>query len=154
MNEEINAWAKLDSKHSSNSTQINSLPRKILNRRYRKLSELIEEGEYFSEEQIKLRHPALHYLYIGRYLREGGEVPTSFYQLLMTQQSNQEGLERIQDIVNKYPSLYEDLKEVERELSGKELEDSEDELIVLMHHRFLAGLDHHFINYNDIDQNE
>lgn len=47
-----------------------NLPLKIQNRRYKKLQELIEEGDFFSEESIIRREPILYYLYIGRYLRE------------------------------------------------------------------------------------
>ena len=39
-------------------------------------------------------------------------------------------------------------------MKGVELDDAEDELIVLMHHRFLSGLDTDFVDYNKIDFNE
>ena len=53
----------------------------IRNRRYKKLQELINEGEYFSESSIKMRHPLLFHMYIGRYERNGDFKPNS---LMMT----------------------------------------------------------------------
>ena len=40
-----------------------------MNRRYKKLQELIDKEEYFSEEAIKLREPLLYYLYCGQYMQ-------------------------------------------------------------------------------------
>ena len=42
---------------------------KIRNRRFKKLEELIEKGDYFSETNIKMRHPLIYDLYIGRFER-------------------------------------------------------------------------------------
>jgi hypothetical protein len=41
----------------------------IKNRRFKKLQELIEQGEYFSEEQIKKRDPLMYHMYVGRFQR-------------------------------------------------------------------------------------
>ena len=35
----------------------------------------MEEGEYFSEEQIKMRQPLLYHMYIGRFRRNGESRP-------------------------------------------------------------------------------
>lgn len=42
----------------------------------------------------------------------------------------------------------------EKILTSEQQEENEDELIVLMHERFLAGRDHAFIDYEEIDNNE
>lgn len=42
----------------------------------------------------------------------------------------------------------------ESEISVEELAENEDELIRIMHYNFLLGLDHQFINYSLIDNNE
>ena len=40
-----------------------------------KLQELIQEGEYFGEDQIKMRHPLVYQMYIGRFQRNGDFKP-------------------------------------------------------------------------------
>lgn len=35
------------------------------------MQELIEEGEYFSEEAIKIRDPLMYHMYVGRFERNG-----------------------------------------------------------------------------------
>ena len=52
------------------------------------------------------------------------------------------------------PDIYKFIKDSNRKLEGAELEDAEDELIVLMHQRFLAGLDCKFVDYETIDNAE
>jgi hypothetical protein len=42
----------------------------------------------------------------------------------------------------------------EKELTLEKLENHEDELIQLMHEKFLAGYDQGFIDYHEIDDNE
>ncbi|XP_006901015.1 PREDICTED: coiled-coil domain-containing protein 97 [Elephantulus edwardii] len=45
-------------------------PRTLRNRRYAALRELIQGGEYFSDEQMRFRAPLLYEQYIGRYLTQ------------------------------------------------------------------------------------
>ena len=40
------------------------------------------------------------------------------------------------------------------EIEGAELEDNEDELIRIMHERFMQGLDGNFVDYAAIDRDE
>ena len=37
------------------------------NRRFAKLNLLMEDDDYFEEEMVKLRHPLLFHMYVGRY---------------------------------------------------------------------------------------
>ena len=60
---------------------------------------------------------------------------------------------KIKEFVRNNPEMKEHLESVAVQLRGEELEDTEDELIVLMHHRFMAGLDSEFIDYSKIDEN-
>ena len=90
----------------------------VKNRRYKKLQEvrifffflkinskqLIDSGEYFSEERIKFRdvitliiasntnrkQPVLYFLYIGRYKRDGIPENCTFFDLLTQQMMNKE----------------------------------------------------------------
>ena len=116
--------------------------------------QLIEAGEYFSEESIKQRAPLLHYLYIGRFVRSGGNAPDTFYDILLNQLQSYESDREVAELLEANPLLKPHLKTVDKELSKEEQEESEDELIVLMHHRFLAGMDGEFIDYSFIDANE
>lgn len=51
------------------------------NRRYNYLMTTLIQSEYFYEEAIKMRHPLLHYMYIGRYLNDGlGSQQSSIMQ--------------------------------------------------------------------------
>ncbi|XP_007941331.1 coiled-coil domain-containing protein 97 [Orycteropus afer afer] len=45
-------------------------PRALRNRRYAALRELIQGGEYFSDEQMRFRAPLLYEQYIGQYLTQ------------------------------------------------------------------------------------
>ena len=62
--------------------------------------------------------------------------------------------EKVEAFVQSNPDFAKSLEEKDKTLSGVDLEDAEDELIVLMHHRFLQGLDKEFIDYEAIDLNE
>ncbi|XP_016064724.1 PREDICTED: coiled-coil domain-containing protein 97 [Miniopterus natalensis] len=47
-----------------------TLRTRLRNRRYAALRELIQEGEYFSDEQMRFRAPLLYEQYIGQYLTQ------------------------------------------------------------------------------------
>ena len=53
------------------------MDKKVRNRRYKKLQELIEDSDYFSEENIKMRDPLLYHMYIGRFQRNQDANPGS-----------------------------------------------------------------------------
>lgn len=93
-------------------------------------------------------------MYLGRYFRDGPAPSKTFYELLQSQQLKSEHKDRLQDIVNLDPEIYEHVKESKKILKGEELEDAEDELIILMHQRFLAGMDTKYVNYEQIDIDE
>jgi Coiled-coil domain containing protein (DUF2052) len=41
------------------------------NRRYTYLMKELINSEYFEEDEIKMRHPLLYHMYVGRYIRDG-----------------------------------------------------------------------------------
>lgn len=133
----------------------NQVSMKIMNRRYKKLQELIDDGDYFSEENIIRREPALYQLYIGKYIKEPGPAG-NFDMNDFLQESAKKGelKEKILKFIEDNPWYSDSLNDSEKVLGGLELEDAEDELIVLMHHRFMSGMDTEFINYEEIDYNE
>ena len=93
-------------------------------------------------------------MYIGRYLRSGSDVPNSFSELLLNQMQSSQSSVELQDLVKANPGLLTHLEHIDKELTKEEQSENEDELIVLMHHRFLSGQDKDFIDYNLIDNNE
>jgi hypothetical protein len=137
-------------------SQCSKVPRLVLNRRSKKLQQLIEEGEYFAEEYIKMRDPILYYVYVGKFVRHGKDLAPKDLQLsemLFNQVDNMEWEKvLIQALKNTKYAIDIDPMEQE-EIPVEELEDNEDELIRLMHERFLAGLDDKFIDYKEIDDN-
>ena len=44
------------------------------NRRYMKLTLLIEGEEYFEEEMVKIRSPLLYHMYVGRFSNRNADV--------------------------------------------------------------------------------
>lgn len=115
---------------------------------------MITEGEYFSEEAIKQRQPIIYHIYLGRYLRAGADTPNSFYELLLNQALSNQTTEEIEFMKDKYPDLAKHLEYSDTLLSEEEQSENEDELIVLMHQKFLAGEDTKYINYEEVDNNE
>ncbi|KRX02687.1 hypothetical protein PPERSA_01804 [Pseudocohnilembus persalinus] len=138
-----------------------SIPVKILNRRHKKLQQLIEEDKFFSEEEIKLREPLLYFLYCGQYTRNNELLDdTQGLQcgmLTFLMQRNVE--EEYQKILKK---KYEKLKNKldfpqlnsNQDIDQDEIEDNQDELIRLLHDRFICGLETEHFNYEFIDNNE
>jgi hypothetical protein len=76
-----------------------------MNRRYKKLQELIEEGEYFSEESIIRRQPAMYYLYIGKYTKEPGPLREGFNMNDFLQDSAKKGelKAKVEQFVKEHP---------------------------------------------------
>ncbi|KAM3133166.1 Coiled-coil domain-containing protein 97 [Paramecium bursaria] len=128
-----------------------------LNRRYKKLQELIDGDDYFSEERIRMRDPLLYFLYVGQYKRNGNQKAPLMPALseILTQQAQRSDYE--QKLQQKYQNLsqYHDFPDLlsEQEINEEELEENTDELIRLMHQRFLNGDDQKEINYDLVDNN-
>lgn len=74
--------------------------------------------------------------------------------MLLNQLQSYESDRQVAELLEANPILKPHLKTVDKELSKEEQEENEDELIILMHHRFLAGMDCEFVDYSLIDTNE
>jgi hypothetical protein len=62
-------------KFNHNARQsLKKIPKLVKNRRFKRLQELIEDPEYFSENDIRRRAPILYHMYVGRFIR-GGNNP-------------------------------------------------------------------------------
>ncbi|KAI1884601.1 hypothetical protein AGOR_G00228070 [Albula goreensis] len=144
---------------------------RVRNHRYAALRALQQEGQYFSEEQMRVRDPLLYEQYIGQYLSEEELVkrseeamaagPGGLADLLMN--SYQEKL--IQQQLQKQQDREDGAKEEseEEDEGGEEEEDRwepsaeekallREEFVSQMHQRFLDGKDKDF-NYSEVDEN-
>ncbi|KAL4512546.1 hypothetical protein ABPG72_020383 [Tetrahymena utriculariae] len=134
------------------------IPAQILNRRYKKLQQLIEEDDFFSEEAIKMRQPLLYYLYCGQYLKKQAEnfSELSFAQFLEEIMMKEEYRQQLEDEYN--ASQEKDLLPkrmiYDQIISEQEQEDYEDELITFMHNQFLIGEEKDYFDYDEIDNDE
>jgi Coiled-coil domain containing protein (DUF2052) len=116
---------------------------------------LIDEGDYFSEEEVRRRSPILYQLYVGRYKRYSPDPDATtgdeLSKLLMERLSKTQAVEELDAALERTPNLRSQVENTEKELTQTELSDNIDELLVLMHQRFLAGQDHEFFDYKTLD---
>jgi hypothetical protein len=138
----------------------------ILNRRYKKLEELLKsDSDYFEAEEIKVRAPLLYNLYIGRFKKNEGSNLMDFQSLsatlfhLMDLSEDRRTLEVAfekykADAGEDYFSNAREEEELEEEqLTPLQMEENEDELLRIMHKRFLHGDDWQFFDYSQVDHN-
>lgn len=112
----------------------------VLNRRKRKLDEMLERGdEYFSEESIRERDPIMYGMYIG-----SKECTSKFSTFLFSQMDREMCKGRLDE--------EEEINFYVRDVYSNSRE--EDELIRLMSIRFLMGEDEKYFNYGEVDNNE
>ncbi|XP_035510584.1 coiled-coil domain-containing protein 97 [Morone saxatilis] len=153
---------------------------RVRNQRYAALRALQREGQYFSEEQMRMREPLLYEQYIGQYLTDEEVLERS--QEAMQDDAQGEpgggtgGLAHL--LLNSYQErLIQNRlqEEQDREEGAREEEEDEDddddtvrqqegeptpeekallreEFISQMHQRFLDGKDKDF-NYSEVDEN-
>ncbi|KAL6103254.1 ccdc97 [Pungitius sinensis] len=154
---------------------------RVRNQRYAALRALQREGEYFSEEQMRIREPLLYEQYIGQYLTDEEVLERSQEAMQGDAQGGPGapaggagGLAHL--LLNSYQErLIQNRlqEEQEREDGAREEEDEDDghtvqqkqwaptpeekallreEFISQMHQRFLDGKDKDF-NYSEVDEN-
>ncbi|XP_030075450.1 coiled-coil domain-containing protein 97 isoform X2 [Microcaecilia unicolor] len=142
---------------------------RLRNRRYAVLQQLIQDGDYFSDEQMRSRDPLLYEHYVGQYLTEeeagtlsGGAMSGQccLSDLLMNsfqEQVLQRRLHMQQEQEDACMEEEDEEEEVQPELEDW-VPDSEEkallreELVTQMHQRFLDGRDRDF-DYSEVDDN-
>ncbi|XP_008046167.1 coiled-coil domain-containing protein 97 [Carlito syrichta] len=154
-----------------------TLRTRLRNRRYAALRELIQGGEYFSDEQMRFRAPLLYEQYIGQYLTQEelsartpahlGTPACPLSDLLLQSYQERELQQRLLQQQEEEEACLEEEEEEEDsdeedQRSGKDSEawvpDSEERLILReeftsrMHQRFLDGKDGDF-DYSMVDDN-
>ncbi|XP_013862402.1 coiled-coil domain-containing protein 97 [Austrofundulus limnaeus] len=155
---------------------------RVRNQRYAALRALQDEGQYFSEEQMRMREPLLYEQYIGQYLTDeevlersqeamlggaeegsGGGTAGLAHLLLNSYQERliQSRLQREQEREDAAQEEEEDEEEEDDavRVQQKEWEPTTEEKALLreefisqMHQRFLDGRDKDF-NYSEVDNN-
>uniref|UniRef100_A0A7N8XZU9 Coiled-coil domain containing 97 n=1 Tax=Mastacembelus armatus TaxID=205130 RepID=A0A7N8XZU9_9TELE len=138
---------------------------RIRNQRYAALRALQKEGQYFSEEQMRVREPLLYEQYIGQYLTDE-EVIFQFrsystglahlllnsYQERLIQNRLQEEQEREEGAQEEDEDEEEGVQLNEWAPTAQEKALLREEFISQMHRRFLDGKDKDF-NYSEVDEN-
>ncbi|XP_039543776.1 coiled-coil domain-containing protein 97 isoform X2 [Pimephales promelas] len=143
---------------------------RIRNHRYAALRALQKEGQYFSEEQMRVRDPLLYEQYIGQYLSEedilqrseaamrnngpGGlaDLLINSYQEKLIQNRLEEQEEREQCAVEESDEEEcEEPRPAEWEPTTEEKAMLREEFLSQMHQRFLDGKDD--FNYSEVDGN-
>lgn len=152
---------------------------RVRNQRYAALRALQREGQYFSEEQMRVREPLLYEQYIGQYLSDeevlersqeamqggvggpGGGAGGLADLLLNSYQEKliQSRLQEEQDQEDGAQEEDEEERDEEGQRRGEEWEPTPEEKALLraefisqMHQRFLDGKDRDF-NYSEVDEN-
>ncbi|KAK2833717.1 hypothetical protein Q5P01_017606 [Channa striata] len=152
---------------------------RVRNQRYAALRHLQKEGQYFSEEQMRMREPLLYEQYIGQYLTDeellersqeamldgaqsgpgeqtGGlaHLLLNSYQERLIQNRLQEEQEREEGAQEEEEDDDDDdgVQQKEWEPSAEEKSMLREEFISQMHQRFLDGKDKDF-NYSEVDEN-
>ncbi|KRY34233.1 Glutaminyl-peptide cyclotransferase, partial [Trichinella spiralis] len=138
---------------------------RIKNRRFSKLKQLISEGTYFSDREMRQRDPWLYYHMIGRFLTEN-ESKALFYSqnsqykfsdLLLdfhdNKKVNDERVKR-ENSYRKEPKKFfsYETKKTETTISEEEKERLRKEFVIIMHESFLEGRDKEF-DYSEVDEN-
>ncbi|XP_069500503.1 coiled-coil domain-containing protein 97 isoform X2 [Ambystoma mexicanum] len=145
---------------------------RVRNKRYAALQELIKGGDYFSDEQMRLRDPLMYEHYVGQYLTEEEIMfinskemaeATCLSKVILNsfdEQSLQRRLHRQQE--QEDACMEEEEEEDEEELTRAEEEDwvpdgdekamLREEFVSRMHQCFLDGKDRDF-DYSEVDDN-
>ncbi|KRZ77144.1 Glutaminyl-peptide cyclotransferase-like protein [Trichinella papuae] len=138
---------------------------RIKNRRFSKLKQLISEGTYFSDREMRQRDPWLYYHMIGRHLTENESKALfhsqnsqyKFSDLLLDFHDNKMVNDERVKMENSYRKeakkffSYE-TKKTETTISEEEKERLRKEFVTIMHESFLEGRDKEF-DYSEVDEN-
>ncbi|XP_076865266.1 coiled-coil domain-containing protein 97 [Brachyhypopomus gauderio] len=145
---------------------------RVRNQRYAALRALQKEGEYFSEEQMRMREPLLYEQYIGQYLSEEDilqraelamqQGPVGLADLLINSYQEKQLQQRLQEEQDREQCAEEEddedegghgkSRQPEWEPTAEEKAMLREEFLTQMHQHFLDGKDKDF-NYSEVDGN-
>ncbi|PRP86760.1 coiled-coil domain containing 97-like [Planoprotostelium fungivorum] len=160
-------------RQTQNSRQ--NLPVLSRNRRFEYMNRLVQNGSYFSEEEMEARQPYIFHQYVGQYRKRDTKFKSEekLYERLLRNYDVCDINERVEkdrerDAVIEEDSSSEEEKEMSEGDDGKEeasddvddpMSDEEqrqggeqmEELLQIMKRYFLDGRDSAFVDYNKID---
>ncbi|XP_060071957.1 coiled-coil domain-containing protein 97-like [Ylistrum balloti] len=161
---EIQFYLKQIKKERSTTYSAN----RVKNRRYKAMKQLIERGEYFSEDSMKHRDPYLYEQLIGQYLTDEevqGQVDKSdlrFSTILLKHMDQLEENEVFKLQKDTEDSQFEEededsdeeeeMEKEEEEISDEKKLELREEMYRIMQERFLSGQEHQF-DYSEVDNN-
>ncbi|XP_056394310.1 coiled-coil domain-containing protein 97 [Hyla sarda] len=144
---------------------------RVRNKRYAALQQLITDGEYFSDEQMRARDPLMYEHYVGQYQSEEEIMSqnsrdmaqaSSLSDVLLNscqEQSLQMRLEAQRELEQNCEEEEEETddsaeeeSELQSEVDGEERALMREEFVSRMHQRFLDGKDRDF-DYSEVDDN-
>ncbi|XP_044162457.1 coiled-coil domain-containing protein 97-like [Bufo gargarizans] len=151
---------------------------RVRNKRYAALQQLISGGEYFSDEQMRVRDPLMYEHYVGQYQSEEEIMSQNSRDMaqasclsdVLLNSCQEESLQRRLEAQREMEHNCEEEEEEEEEGDDNEEEDSElqsdeeqelaneeralmrEEFVSRMHQRFLDGKDRDF-DYSEVDDN-
>ncbi|KAI9299063.1 hypothetical protein K502DRAFT_345484 [Neoconidiobolus thromboides FSU 785] len=150
--------------------------KRIRNRRYEYMTQVLINKDYFSEREIIKREPDLFYYYLPNYKIKFQNEPKLSERLIMNweqdiinqkideaksrqedqweEEEEEEEEEGEEGVIEEKKEEKENIEEgLDGELTEEEFELRKEELIKVMKERFIGGLDKTF-DYNKIDQDE
>ncbi|XP_033734116.1 coiled-coil domain-containing protein 97-like [Pecten maximus] len=141
---------------------------RVKNRRYKAMKQLIQEGEYFSEDSMKHRDPYLYEQLIGQYLTQEeieGQVDRSDLRFSTILLKHMDQLEENQvfklqkdtedcqfEEEDEDSDEEEEMEKEEEEISVERKSEMREEMFRIMQERFLSGQEQQF-DYSQVDDN-
>lgn len=159
-------------KEIQKSKTSNSDVNRIKNRRYKAMQQLLSDGEYFSEDEMKYRDPFLYEQMVGQYLTDdslGAKVDKTdlrFSTILLKHidiiqehsvYDQQKETEEGQTEENESDDEESEMEEDDDEVPRKKIPDTQkayfkQEFLTIMQERFMSGQDEQF-DYSEVDNN-
>ncbi|OWF37077.1 coiled-coil domain-containing protein 97-like [Mizuhopecten yessoensis] len=141
---------------------------RVKNRRYQAMKQLIQEGEYFSDDSIKHRDPYLYEQLIGQYLTQEeiqglvDKADLRFSTILLKHMDQLEENQVFKFQKDKEDCQFEEededseeeeeMEKDEEEISDERKSEMREELYRIMQERFLSGKEQQF-DYSQVDDN-
>ncbi|XP_060799002.1 coiled-coil domain-containing protein 97 [Neoarius graeffei] len=162
--EHLVAFSHVSNDHKTQRyyTEVQKRAKRARKRRYAALRVLEEEGQYFSDEQMRFREPLLYEQYIGQYLSDEERRqhfleslpngPICLHHLLLSVVQEKQLQNRIQEEYAKQEEEEDKAEEEEQEPTAEDKDMLREVFMIDMRHRFLNGKDKDF-NYREVDEN-
>lgn len=142
------------------------------NRRLKAMQQMISEGDYFSEEEMKYRDPFLYEQLVGQYLNDDeisdkvDKTDLRFstvlfkhidilheHEVYQDQKDTEEGqMEEGESSEDEGSDMEEEIEDQKKMIPDEQKAQFRQEFLTIMKERFMSGQDEHF-NYSEVDNN-